>query len=73
MTPHMGLTDDYSDIYKINNIKFVNSDFFYLKLSLIQLYVEVLTLGIYFFLTYRIPLSNNFFGKKMKKMWQGLY
>ncbi len=66
MTPHMGLYHDYNDIYKINNIKFVNSEFFfYLKLSLIQPYVEVLTLGIYFFLTY--PIIKQFFWKKVEE------
>ncbi len=49
-------------------MKFVNSDFFYiwkLKLSLIQLYVEVLTLGIYVFLTY--PIIKQFVWKKVEE------
>ncbi len=43
MTPHMGLYDDYNDIYKKNSIKFAYSQKILSKASFCQLYIEVLT------------------------------
>ncbi len=43
MTPHMGLYDDYNDIYKKKSIKFAYSKKYLSKTSFCQLYIEVLT------------------------------
>ena len=43
MTPHMGLYDDYNDIYKKNSIKFAYSKKILSKTGFSQPYIEVLT------------------------------
>ncbi len=67
MTPHMGLYDDYNDIYKINNIKFVNSDFFIFKIKLDPTICRSFNTGDILF-SYISHYQTIFLEKKLKKM-----